>query len=149
MHCSLLAVGLLKTPWIREGCRLYLDRTDIDVIEIPASKQKDSTKQFEEESQALLKRLERTDGQVWVLDETGKGYSSEAFASELEKLEDQGIGVTFVLGGAYGLSDEVRNRADRIVKLSDMTFPHELCRLVFLEQFYRVQQIIKGSGYHH
>lgn len=144
-----MAVGSLKTSWAKEGCQQYLDRIDLNLIEVPASKQKDPQRQSAEESEALLARIEKLDGQVWALDETGTGYTSHAFAQELEKQVDQGIPVIFVLGGAYGLSDEVRKRADRLIKLSDMTFPHELCRIVFLEQFYRAHQIRKGSGYHH
>ena len=88
-------------------------------------------------------------GQVWVLDETGNAFTSESFARELEKVVDRGDQVIFVIGGAYGLTDAVRSRADRIIRLSDMTMAHELCRAVFLEQLYRAEQILKGTGYHH
>lgn len=146
---TLLAVGSLKTGWAQEGCKQYMGRLDIDLIEVPASKQKDPLKQQSEECEALLSRLEKIEGEVWVLDETGKEYTSEAFAEALTGLKDQGIPVTFVLGGAYGLNDAVRARADRLFALSTMTFPHELCRIVILEQIYRADQILKGSGYHH
>lgn len=146
---TLLTVGSVKTSWAAEGCRQYVDRMNIDVLEISASKQKDPTKQMEEESQAILDRLEKLQGQVWVFDERGKGYTSPAFAKVLEELGNRGESVIFVLGGAYGLSDAVRERADKLVKLSDMVLPHELCRVVALEQLYRADQICKGSGYHH
>lgn len=150
---TLLTIGSLKTSWIKEGCADYQARIErscqFEVNEIPASKQKDEVKQREEESVAILTRLEKCRGLVWVLDETGKQFTSQQFADEIEKLSDLGTSITFVLGGAYGHTDEVRHRADRVFALSKMTFPHELCRFVFLEQLYRAQEIRRGSGYHH
>ncbi|MBM3231591.1 23S rRNA (pseudouridine(1915)-N(3))-methyltransferase RlmH [Candidatus Peregrinibacteria bacterium] len=153
MHITLLCVGTLKTPWIIAGCTEYLRRIAHDgrltAIEVPASKQKDPVKQQAEESVALLKKLEKTAGEVWVLDERGKAMTSQVFSDALGVAADHGTSVTFVIGGAYGLTDAVREHADRIVRLSEMTLPHELCRLVFLEQLYRALQIRKGTGYHH
>lgn len=149
LQCSVLTIGSLKTPWAQAGCRQYLDRLTINLIELPASKQKDSLKQSEEESQKILMRLEKMHGQVWVLDERGEALTSQAFAAALGQLEDRGEPVIFVLGGAYGLTDAVRSRADQLIRLSDMVFPHELCRIVILEQIYRAEQIRKGTGYHH
>lgn len=146
---SLLAVGSVKTSWAKDGCQQYLDRLNIDYIELPASKQKDQQKQAEEESQKIIDALSKRKGQVWVLDERGDSCTSPAFADALAALEDRGESVLFVLGGAYGLTDAVRAKADRIIRLSDMVFPHELCRIVLLEQIYRADQIRKGSGYHH
>jgi 23S rRNA (pseudouridine1915-N3)-methyltransferase len=146
---TLLAVGSMKTSWAKEGCQQYLGRVSVDLIEVPASKQKDPVKQSEEESASLLKRLEKLKGSVWVLDERGEALSSEVFSKALEQMGDRGESVIFVLGGAFGLSDAVRARADRLIRLSDMVLPHELCRVVFLEQLYRSGQIIKGTGYHH
>ena len=136
MKTALVAIGTLKTPWAKEACNQYLGRLSIDLIELPASKQKDPSKQSQEESESILKRLSKMQGQVWVLDETGN-------------VVDRGDQVIFVIGGAYGLTDAVRSRADRIIRLSDMTMAHELCRAVFLEQLYRAEQILKGTGYHH
>ncbi len=150
---TLLCVGSLKIHWITAGCADFLARLRhvcaVDVVEVPASKQKDSSRQAEEESQRLLRVLEKQEGDVWVLDERGKDMSSTAFADALESTRDAGRPLTFVLGGAYGLTDAVRSRAYRMLKLSDMTFPHELCRLIFLEQLYRAHEIRRGSGYHH
>lgn len=150
---TILAVGSLKMPWAAAGASEYVSRLEKDakftVEEVPASKQKDPVKQAEEECQSLLKRLEKADGEVWVLDERGKAVSSPQLAADLEALSDEGRSLTVVLGGAYGLTEEVRNRANRVVKLSDMVLPHELCRVVLLEQMYRAIQIRKGTGYHH
>ena len=149
MKITLIAVGSLKTPWAKAGCQQYLDRLSIDLIEVSASKQKDPTKQQEEESASLIKRLEKIEGKIWVLDERGGALASDTLSKDLEKVGDIGDSVVFVLGGAYGLSDLVRKKADRIIRLSDMVLPHELCRVVLLEQIYRSEQITKGTGYHH
>lgn len=80
----------------------------------------------------------------------GSSYSSEEFAAGLEKwLEDPIRRPCFILGGAFGLSDEVRERCDRLISLGPMTLPHELARVVLLEQLYRAMTILKGTGYHH
>lgn len=153
MHIILLAIGSIKTSSIAEGCNEYTRRighdASFEVIELPASKQKDPIKQSTEESDAILKKLEGMNGTVWVLDERGDNPSSEKFAELLETLSSRGEKIIFVLGGAYGHSNEVRERADRLIALSTMTFPHELCRLIALEQFYRALQIRKGTSYHH
>ncbi|MBT5236821.1 23S rRNA (pseudouridine(1915)-N(3))-methyltransferase RlmH [Candidatus Peregrinibacteria bacterium] len=146
---TLLAVGSVKTAWAKEGCEQYLGRIDIDVIEVPASKQKDEVKQKQEDSDALLKKLEKMKGEVWVLDETGTQMTSLTFAKTLEQCRDCSVPLIFVLGGAFGLTDEVRSRGEKLLRLSDMVLPHELCRVVFLEQLYRAHQIQKGTGYHH
>lgn len=120
-----------------------------EIVELKPSKHKDPKKQLEEESQSILSRLEKMDGRVLVLDETGKSMQSAAFSELLGSAKDAGQSLIFIIGGAYGLSDAVRRRADMLISLSDMTLPHELCRIFFLEQLYRAQQILKGSGYHH
>jgi len=150
---TLLCVGPIKTKWIAEGCTHFLGRLghaiQMEVVEVPASKQTDPAKQQAEESERLLEAIGKREGDIWILDERGKAMTSSVFASSLGTLRDAGRTAIFVLGGAYGLTDAVRKRAYRILKLSDMTFPHELCRLVFLEQLYRATEINKGSGYHH
>ena len=88
-------------------------------------------------------------GSIWTLDEVGKEMTSQEFADQLSSLKDSGESVIFVLGGAFGLDNRIRDRADHIIALSKMTLQHELCRIVFLEQLYRAMQIQQGSGYHH
>lgn len=150
---TLLTVGSPRSSWIKDGIEEYICRLlgafDFNILPVQASKSKDPNKQCKEESQRLLSAIEKQEGDIWVLDESGKEFSSKEFADAISQAGDIGIKITFVLGGAYGLSDEVRSRADHIIALSRMTFPHELCQLIFLEQLYRVTQIQKGSGYHH
>ena len=149
MNITLLSVGSLKTSWVQQGCQQYLDRLSINLIEIPASKHRDSVKQSEEESASIIKRLDKMNGKIWGLDEKGDSFTSDGFSKALEKMRDRGESVIFVLGGAYGLNEIVYKKADRLIRLSDMVLPHELCRVVLLEQIYRAGQIQKGTGYHH
>ena len=151
---TLLCVGKIKTSWINDGCTEYIGRlrgaAKMDVIEVPAGKEKDPAKQRDEEGQKILSAIEKLrDAEVWVLDEKGERMASHEFAFFLGQAKDIGRHLVFVLGGAYGLSADVRKSAKGSIRLSDMTFPHELCRLVFLEQLYRGFEIAKGSGYHH
>ena len=88
--------------------------------------------------------------QVVLLDDKGKSFNSIAFASHLEKKALHGnSSITFVIGGAYGFSPAVYAKADEQISLSEMTFSHQIIRLIFLEQIYRAFTIIKGEKYHH
>lgn len=143
---SLISVGKIKTPWINDGCSLYIDRLghfcDLTQRVLGAGDEK-------EERQKILDALEKTNGVIVALDDKGKQFSSTEFASWVGKKKDKGTTLTFVLGGAYGLDDRIRSKATIVLSLSRMTLPHELCKLVFLEQMYRAQTILAGSGYHH
>jgi 23S rRNA (pseudouridine1915-N3)-methyltransferase len=121
----------------------------LDVHEVAASKERDSERQKKDESLRLLSAMAKHKGDSIVLDETGERMTSVQFAKLIQSQLDAGQPAEFVIGGAYGLTDDVRSAAKKVVRLSDMTLPHELCRLVFLEQLYRAAQINRGSGYHH
>ncbi|MBI5134463.1 MAG: 23S rRNA (pseudouridine(1915)-N(3))-methyltransferase RlmH [Candidatus Taylorbacteria bacterium] len=97
----------------------------------------------------LAKALEKMD-RVFLLDEHGKEYTSMEFSGFVEKQLNAGVkNVAFVIGGPFGFSDEVRALADSSIALSKMTFPHDLCRVVFLEQLYRAFSILRNEKYHH
>lgn len=151
-HVTLLCIGSVKESWAKEGCEFYLERLEraakFEVVELPASKEKDPEKQKEDESLRLIASANKIGGALFVLDEKGKGMTTEQFSQLVGAAKDQGTHLVFLLGGAYGLIDDVK-RAGRAIRLSDMTLPHELCRVVFLEQFYRATEVLKGSGYHH
>ncbi len=154
MHkITILSIGRLKSPWASDGCEDYIGRLHhylkLELIELPASRNKDATKQRAEESEQILHAMQRMKGELWLLDEYGKNLTSPQFATFLGKARDRGTPLAFVIGGAYGVTDAVRSAVKGSIRLSDMTLPHELCRLVFLEQLYRACEIGKGSGYHH
>jgi len=143
---TLLSVGKLKTPWIKDGCAVYTDRLS---HACDFSEKILSAGSVDEEHERILASLKKTTGIVVALDDRGKEMTSPEFSSWISQQRDIGSSVTFVLGGAYGLDDRIRSSATLVLSLSRMTLPHELCRLVFLEQLYRAHEIMKGSGYHH
>lgn len=147
MHrITLLSVGKVKTSWIKDGCAVYAERLghscDFSERVVSAGEEK-------EERQKIFDALEKTEGVIVALDDKGKEFSSIEFASWIGKQKDNGQSVTFVLGGAYGLDDRIRAKATLVLSLSRMTLPHELCKLVFVEQLFRAQSILTGTGYHH
>ncbi len=87
---------------------------------------------------------------IVALDEKGKCVSSTGLAERLQKCLNSSVKrLVFIIGGAYGLSDAVRDKSDNIISLSEMTFPHQLVRLILAEQIYRACTILKGEHYHH
>lgn len=149
---TLVAVGKIRSTWISAGCSDYIRRlhatTSLVIFELPPSKSPDPARQRDDESGRILEAARKLKGTLLVLDETGKSMTSKQFAAAMNDARDKGEHLVFLLGGAYGFNDTVR-KAGGCLKLSDMTLPHELARVCFLEQLYRAGEINKGSGYHH
>jgi 23S rRNA (pseudouridine1915-N3)-methyltransferase len=104
---------------------------------------------LEKEGAAILKAIDKKDF-VILLDEKGKPADSNGFAALLERASVSGKKrIAFVIGGAYGVTGDIKNRADAAVSLSQMTFPHRLVRLILAEQIYRASEIMRGGKYHH
>jgi 23S rRNA (pseudouridine1915-N3)-methyltransferase len=149
-----LAVGCLKAPCWSQAAEYYAKLLSrymrLELIVVKDAHGRLSPEQRNEvEGRALLAKLGPKD-QALGLDAQGEAYSSEGFAAALEKwLEDPVRRPCFVLGGAFGLSEDVRDRCDQLISLSPLTLPHELARVVLLEQLYRAMSILRGSGYHH
>lgn len=156
MKITLLLVGKTAFPYINEGIALYEKRlsfyTNYRKIEIPELKGVSSLSEQqikEKEGDLILKNIKPSD-EVILLDERGDLYTSENWARHLErKMTYSGKDIVFVVGGAYGFSQQVYSRADGMMSLSKMTFSHQIIRLIFLEQLYRAFTIIKGEPYHH
>jgi 23S rRNA (pseudouridine1915-N3)-methyltransferase len=146
MKINLIWVGKTKEKFLDEGIQKYLKLlrpyADIAVTELREEKTKDRERM-------LVKEAERIQGirtQYILLDEQGEGLDSVGFSRFLEK---QGASATFLLGGAYGVSDDVKKGAMKKISLSKMTFTHEMSRLILLEQLYRAFTILQKRGYHH
>lgn len=123
------------------------ERLELNDIKNPKALSKTQIK--EKEGQLLLEKFQAQDFVV-LLDENGQQYSSEELAHWLEKKQHQHVGqFVFVIGGAYGFSEAVYQRADFKLSLSKMTFSHQMVRMIFLEQLYRAFSILKGEPYHH
>lgn len=156
MQITLLTVGKTDVEWVRDGLEIYSSRlvhyVPFKVVEIPelkkvASLSKEQIK--EKEGVLILKALKPSD-EVILLDEKGSEYRSVEFSKELENMMSRsGKDIVFVIGGAYGFSDEVYQRADSRLSLSQMTFSHQLVRTIFAEQLYRAFTIMRGEPYHH
>lgn len=107
----------------------------------------------DEESRTIVEYIEKQNAagsKVILLDETGKSFDSVSFASMLQKFQVDSVkSLVFIIGGAYGVSDEVKAKADFTLSLSKMVFPHQIVRLILVEQIYRAVSINAGSAYHH
>lgn len=149
-------MGKTDVEWVREGLELYVSRLShylqFSLKEIPELKKAASlTKEQikEKEGELLLGEIQPRD-EVILLDEHGKELRSVEFASWIQdRLSRGGRDLVFVIGGAYGFSSKVYERADGKVSLSKMTFSHQMVRTIFAEQLYRAFTIIKGEPYHH
>jgi 23S rRNA (pseudouridine1915-N3)-methyltransferase len=145
----IVAVGRLKRGFAAEGCEHYRTRlarlAQIEVREVREARGDAAT--VREAEGALL--LAAAEGRVIALDERGSRCSSEGLAERLSALELRGISrISLLIGGAEGLSAAVRERASELWRLSDLTLPHELARLLLLEQLYRAETIRSGHPYH-
>lgn len=141
--------------WVKEGMRLYVSRLGhyctFTLDEIPELKNVSSLSKEQikvKEGQLLMKRIRPSDCLV-LLDERGRQQTSLEWASWIQNKLSSGRDLVFVIGGAYGFSREVYDRADGLVSLSKMTFSHQMVRAIFLEQLYRAFTILRGEPYHH
>lgn len=158
MKITILCVGKIKEKYLRDGIAEYEKRLSryckLDFIEVPDEKTPDGASETVElqikkvEGEKLLKYIKDGD-YVIALAIEGKMLDSVEFAKKVESLGVQGIGhVIFVIGGSLGLSDAVLRRADYKLSFSKMTFPHQLMRMILLEQIYRGYRINTNSPYH-
>ena len=153
MRVRLLFTGKTEAGHVAEGLAFYLERigrsAKVDVAIVPESKRKEPEAKRKEEADAILRALRPAERLV-LLDERGTALTSAAFAQRLGALRDQGVrDIAFLVGGAYGVDDVVRQRATLMLSLSPMTFPHQLVRVLFAEQLYRAFSILEGRPYHH
>jgi 23S rRNA (pseudouridine1915-N3)-methyltransferase len=127
----------------------YVDYRRVEVPEIRNVAGLSGKQMKEKESELLLKNIKPSDKLV-LLDEKGEVYSSEEFANYIDKQLLSGTrNLVFAIGGPYGFSESVYNRADSLLSLSKLTFTHQMVRVIFLEQLYRAFTIIRGEQYHH
>lgn len=156
MKIQFLVVGKTEDKYIQTGLDIYLVRlkhyVPLDFKVIPELKNTNSmsvTQQKQKEGELILKELESSD-KVVLLDELGKEYTSVQFSQFIQQQMNSSVKrLVFVVGGSYGFSEEVYKRASIKISLSQMTFSHQMIRLLFLEQLYRAYTIIKGEPYHH
>lgn len=150
-----MAVGRTTIDFVVRGLEEYLGRlrhyvpTEVKIIADVKQKGLSPERQKQLEGEAILANLQTSDS-VILLDENGREYSSREFAAWFERRMASGAKrCVFIVGGPYGFSPAVYERADAKVSLSRMTFNHEMVRLFFVEQLYRAQTILRGEPYHH
>lgn len=158
MNISIITVGKLKEKYLINGINEYIKRmgpyAKVDVIEVPDEKAPEQLSEAEmvqvkeKEGERILAKVAQ-DAYVIALAIEGEMWSSEKLAKELDKLATYGRSkVAFIIGGSLGLSTAVMQRADAKLSFSKMTFPHQLMRLVLVEQVYRAFRINRNEPYH-
>lgn len=147
----ILAVGKKHEAWVAEGIERYEKRLskpwNTEWVLLPHSSF-EGARAREDESERILARL-KDDDFVVLLDERGKLLDSPALSEALQQQLDMSRSVICIIGGAYGVSDTLMQRADLLWSLSPLVFPHQLARLILIEQLYRAQEIASGRPYHH
>ena len=150
MTINLICVGNLKETFSKQEQEEYLKRLSafckVNVIEIKEQNQfENSYVTLEKEGEEILKKLK---GYIILCDIKGKGLSSPALAEKLENLMQTNSEISFVVGGSYGVCEKVKSLSKEKISFSPMTFPHNLFRIMLLEQVYRAFTIINGKTYH-
>ncbi|MFT6715542.1 MAG: 23S rRNA (pseudouridine1915-N3)-methyltransferase [Saprospiraceae bacterium] len=156
MNITCISIGKTKESEYVKFIEFYTKKLNhynsFEYLEYPALKNSNKfskEKLKEEEGKLILKKIKQN-SQVILLDEKGRNHSSREFASYInKKMVGGGQEIYFIIGGAFGFSEAIYQRANEKIALSKMTFTHQMVRIIFLEQLYRAFSIIKGEKYHH
>lgn len=151
MSIRIIAIGKEHESYIKTGLELFTKRlrphTNVEWVLLPYAGG-DEVRSRRGESRLILDKIDERD-LVVLLDERGTEWDSPGFAAQLDRWQGSGKRIVFVIGGAYGVSEELSKRSDFSWSLSALVFPHQLVRLLLLEQLYRGYAILAGSPYHH
>ncbi len=158
MKISIITVGKLKEKYLKQGIDEYLKRLSayakVEIIEVADEKAPEHLSEAEmeevkrKEGERILSHLSE-DTYIITLEISGRMLNSEQLAAKIDELGTYGKSkLAFIIGGSLGLSKEVQNRSDLALSFSKMTFPHQLMRLILLEQIYRAYRINRGEPYH-
>ncbi len=158
MKISIVCVGKVKESFYRQAIDEFAKRLSkyckFEVIEVPDEKTPDKASEAledqikEKEADRILEKI-KEDAYIFTLEIKGKKYTSEGFADCIQKTTVQGKShLVFVIGGSLGLHEKVLKRSNQAISFSDMTFPHQLMRVILAEQIYRAFRIINGEPYH-
>ena len=158
MKITILCVGKIKESFYRQAIDEYAKRLSkyckLEIVEVADEKTPDRASEVmenqikEKEAERLIDKL-KEDSYIFTLEIKGKKYTSEAFADTIQKLTVQGKShLTFVIGGSLGLHEKILKLSNQPISFSDMTFPHQLMRVVLTEQIYRAFRIMNNEPYH-
>lgn len=154
---TIISLGKLKEKYLSDAVKEYSKRlsayTKLEIIELEPVRLSDKPTSSEienallKESEMIFKKIPQNSELITLCVE-GRELTSPAFAKKIEELQNMGKSITFVIGSSYGLSEKVKSVSSFRLSLSQMTFPHQLFRVLLLEQIYRAFKIIEGSQYH-
>lgn len=158
MKITLITVGKIKEKYLKDAIAEYSKRLSkyckLDIVEVTDEKTPDNASEIVEntirakEAERILKYV-KEDAYIITLEIQGKQLTSEELAEKIEKLGTQGTShIIFIIGGSIGLGEEVLKKSNYALSFSKMTFPHQLMRVILLEQIYRSYRIISGAPYH-
>ena len=148
---KILCVGKIKEKFFKEAICEYLKRiskySKIEIIEVNDVDLNNKELNLEKERDNLLKYINDRD-YIVTLEIEGKQLTSEEFSKSIDKTLINYPNITFIIGGSYGIHDDIKNKSNLKLSFSKMTFPHQLFRIILLEQIYRAFKIIKNESYH-
>jgi 23S rRNA (pseudouridine1915-N3)-methyltransferase len=152
MKVKFFFVGKTHEKYLQEGNQIYLDRLmhyiPVELIVIPSPGSLSSKDLVKKESEAILKKINTKDF-VILLDEKGKEFSSLQLADLMNNLMVRGVAtIIFIVGGAFGVSENINKRANLILSFSKFTLTHQMIRIFLLEQLYRSMTILRNESYH-
>ena len=148
---KIITVGSIKEKYLKDAIDEYKKRiskyTKIEIIEIKDEGLVEEETAKKLEAKKIENHLSNKD-YIITLEIEGKEYTSEAFAEKMDKIQIESSNITFIIGGSYGLADEIKSQARIHLSFSKMTFPHQLFRVFLLEQIYRSYKINNNESYH-
>ena len=148
---KIITVGSIKEKYLKDAIEEYTKRiskyTNIEIIEVKDEGLVEPTKSLQLEEEKILKHINDKD-YIITLEIEGKELSSTELASKLDKINLEASTITFIIGGSYGLSQNIKDKAKLHLSFSKMTFPHQLFRVLLLEQIYRSFKINNNESYH-
>lgn len=148
---KIITVGSIKEKYLKDAIDEYTKRlskyTNIDIVEVKDEGLVEPTKAMSLEEEKILKHINDKD-YIITLEIEGKEFTSEEFAEKLDKIQLESSNITFIIGGSYGLSQSIKDKSRLHLSFSKMTFPHQLFRVLLLEQIYRAFKINNNESYH-
>ncbi len=148
---KIIAIGFIKEKYLKDAIEEYQKRikkyTNIEIIELKDEGILDFNKAKKIEAEKIAKYINEKD-YIITLEIEGKEYTSPEFAEKISTIQIENSNITFIIGGSYGLDERIKERANLPISFSKMTFPHQLFRVILLEQIYRAYKINNHESYH-
>lgn len=148
---KIIAIGSIKEKYLKDAIAEYLKRlqkyTSLEIIELKDESFDDIDKTLNKEAEKIKKHISEKD-YIITLEIEGKQLDSVEFSKKLENIQLETSNITFIIGGSYGLSTEIKEMSNYHLSISKMTFPHQLFRVILLEQIYRAFKIKNNESYH-